>query len=193
MKTIQIPMNSNPFTVVINNHEYSYTAGETVEVPDEVAAAIEDALELEPKPIRYLSNFEMLIDGSITELDEKSIEGITTISEYAFYLQKNLKKVTLPKSVEMLNSYAFYACSNLTTVILDDGLNSIRGNAFARCSKLKSVHLPITPPDLASENAFDSINASCVFYCRSQESLDAYKAATIWSTLAGTYSFVVEA
>lgn len=42
MKTIQIPMNSNPFTVVINNKEYSYTAGQTIEVPDEVAEAIEN-------------------------------------------------------------------------------------------------------------------------------------------------------
>ena len=40
MKTIQIPMNSNPFTVVINNSVYQYKAGQTVEVPDEVAEVI---------------------------------------------------------------------------------------------------------------------------------------------------------
>lgn len=50
MKTIQIPTNCNPYIVVINNHVYTYKAGETAEVPDEVAEAIEDALELEPKP-----------------------------------------------------------------------------------------------------------------------------------------------
>ena len=50
MKAIQIPKSSNPFIVVINNTVHSYAAGETVEVPDEVAAAIEDALELVPKP-----------------------------------------------------------------------------------------------------------------------------------------------
>ena len=50
MKAIQIPKNSNPFIVVINNKAYSYAAGEAVEVPDEVAEAIEDAIALEPKP-----------------------------------------------------------------------------------------------------------------------------------------------
>lgn len=40
MKTIQIPMNSNPFTVIINNSVYHYKAGETIEVPDEVAEVI---------------------------------------------------------------------------------------------------------------------------------------------------------
>ena len=50
MKTIQIPTNSNPFIVNINNNVYQYRAGDTIEVPDDVAEAIEDALELVPKP-----------------------------------------------------------------------------------------------------------------------------------------------
>lgn len=50
-KTITIPTNCNPYIVVINNHVYTYKAGETVEVPDEVAEAIEDAIALESKPI----------------------------------------------------------------------------------------------------------------------------------------------
>lgn len=40
MKTIQIPTTSNPFIVSINNQVYSYRAGTTVEVPDEVAEVI---------------------------------------------------------------------------------------------------------------------------------------------------------
>ena len=56
MKTIQIPTNSNPFIVSINNHVYQYRAGETAEVPDEVAAAIEDVLELEPRTNKIASN-----------------------------------------------------------------------------------------------------------------------------------------
>ncbi len=50
-KTIKIPEYKNPFTVVINNTVYQYGAGETVEVPDEVAEAIKGAIELEPKAI----------------------------------------------------------------------------------------------------------------------------------------------
>ena len=39
-KTITIPTNCNPYIVVINNHVYAYRAGDTIEVPDEVAEAI---------------------------------------------------------------------------------------------------------------------------------------------------------
>ena len=49
MKTISIPKHNNPFTVKINNKEYTYKAGETIEVPDEVAEAIGNAIVLEPK------------------------------------------------------------------------------------------------------------------------------------------------
>lgn len=40
MKTITIPTYNNPFIVNINNKEYTYKAGETIEVPDEVAEVI---------------------------------------------------------------------------------------------------------------------------------------------------------
>lgn len=41
MKTIKIPECMNPFEVTINGKHYSYPAGTTQEVPDEVAAVIE--------------------------------------------------------------------------------------------------------------------------------------------------------
>ncbi len=40
-KTVTIPNCKNPYVVIINNKKYIYTAGETVEVPDEVAEVIE--------------------------------------------------------------------------------------------------------------------------------------------------------
>lgn len=47
-KTITIPKNNNPFIVNINNREYIYKGGETVEVPDEVAEVIEAHTEAQP-------------------------------------------------------------------------------------------------------------------------------------------------
>ena len=170
MKTIQIPTTSNPFIVNINNHAYQYRAGETAEVPDEVAEAIEDALELKPEAKRYLSKFDQRIDGSLERLVAKDLEGITTISHCAFYCCLNLTEVTIPSSITL-----------------------IEDSAFDWCKKLAKVYLPLTPPTLDSVKAFNTIRADCVFYCKTQASLDAYKAAENWSTLAGTYSFVVEA
>ena len=170
MKTIQIPTNSNPFVVIINRDVYSYIAGETIEVPDDVAAVIENALALEPKPKRYLSKFAQLVGGELYEVTAEDLEGVSTMDVSAFSSRPNLLKVAMPNSITKIEQYV-----------------------FNWCTKLEGVWLPETPPALVNANAFDKINASCVFHCKTQESLDAYKAAANWSTLTDTYSFVVEA
>lgn len=168
-KTISIPEYNNPFIVNINNKEYIYKAGATIEVPDEVAEAIEDALELVPKPKRYLSKFAQLVGGELSEVTARDLEGVSTIDVSAFSSRPKLKKVAMPNSITKIEQYA-----------------------FNWCAKLEGIWLPETPPTLVNANSFDKIKADCVFYCKTQASLDAYKAAPNWSTLTGTYSFVVE-
>ena len=169
MKTIQIPTTSNPFIVNINNHGYQYRAGDTIEVPDEVAEAIEDALELEPKAEVQKSKIARLTEDSLEEITAEDLAGISTLSRCAFYWRINLKSVKIPDNITTLSAYS-----------------------FAYCSGLKAVYLPEVPPTLGAD-CFKSAPSSCTFYCKTQESLDAYKAAPDWSTLTGTYSFVVEA
>ena len=194
MKTIQIPTNSNPFTVNINNQVYQYRAGETVEVPDEVAAAIEDALELEPKPERYLSKLAQRADGSITEITINDLEGIETIVDSAFRFCYSARTIEIPDSVKRIMQYAFQTCNSATSLRFGESskIESIGTGAFNWCSVLERVYLPPKPPTLENVNAFGDINKKCVFYCKTQESLDAYKAAEYWNTLTDTYSFVVE-
>ena len=194
MKSITIPKYNNPFTVNINNKEYTYKGGETIEVPDEVAEAIEDALELAPKPKRYLSKFAQRIDGSITELTARDLAEVETISPYSFNYCVKLKSVTIPNGITKIDAGAFYGCNNIEIVRFEDGdkPKSIEATAFSRCAKLKSVYLPKVPPLLPNADAFSVIDATCTFYCKSQAILDAYKAAPNWSTLTGTYAFVVE-
>ena len=192
METITIPEYKNPFTVIINNQEYQYHGGETIEVPDEVAEAIEDALELVPKPKRYLSKLAQRAEGSISEVNENDLEGVESIASYAFAHCEGLATVTIPDSVRLIEKHAFYGCSTLESVAMGNNITKIEVYAFDWCTGLKSVYLPETPPVLNYTNTFGNISADCVFYCKTQASLDAYKAASNWSTLAGTYSFVVE-
>ena len=195
MKTIQIPTTSNPFIVNINNNEYQYRAGETIEVPDEVAEAIEDALELEPKPKRYLNKLAQRADCSITDLIISDLDGVENIAYFAFGQCVSLISVEIPDCVKTLSGSAFHGCNRLQYVRFgaNSRLESIGTEAFRWCSQLKKVYLPVTPPALADINAFANVNTACLFCFKTQASLDAYKAAENWSTLAGTFSYVVEA
>ena len=49
-QTVKIPDSSNPFVVKINNDEYSYPAGTTQNVPDEVASVIASHNSAQPIP-----------------------------------------------------------------------------------------------------------------------------------------------
>ena len=171
MKTITIPKRFGypQLDICINGKKYILKSGIEISVEDEVAKIIENALALEPKPKKYPSRFAQFVEGSLKEIIKEDFEGISMIFNCAFYGNYNLKKVTIPQNITKIES-----------------------GAFGWCSNLEGVWLPETPPTLLYTNAFDNIKASCVFYCKTQASLDAYKAATNWSTLAGTYSFVVE-
>lgn len=183
MKTIQIPMNSNPFTVVINNKEYSYTAGETIEVPDEVAGAIEDALELAPKYKTRLSKVASLADRSITELTTDDFLGVTKIGLYAFAYCKELKRVSLGSGVTSIGDAAFSYCDSLNSFDIHDKITSIGAYAFAGCTGLKRVIVrPATPP-IIKTNTFSSVPSTCVFEVPSV-AVEAYKSAEYWSAFA---------
>ena len=194
MKTIQIPTNKNPYVVIINNKTYTYKAGETVEVPDEVAEAIQDALDLAPKYGRYLSRFAQRADGSIAKITVEDLEGIETIADHSFNYCHKLTDVTVPDSITNIGNGAFYNCVNLEIIrfVGNSKVNSIGKSVFDWCVKLASVYLPETPPMLEDVNAFANIKSTCTFYCKTQASLDAYKSAANWSTLTGTYTFTVE-
>ena len=181
-----------------------------------MAEAIEDALELVPKPKKPSSAncLPSYIDGSLTEITAKMLEGatkielymfanskivsieipksVTRIEKYAFYNCRYLESITIPDVVTELSDETFFNCKALTSFVIPTTVKNIGTSVFANCNNVTKFYLPETPPALADINAFSTVNSACKFYCKTQESLNAYKAATNWSTLAGTYAFVVE-
>ena len=182
-KTITIPTNCNPYIVVINNHVYAYRAGDTIEVPDEVAEAIEDALELVPKPKKYLSKFAQFSEGTLTEINASDLDGIAIIYAYSFFNSGSLQNVAVPDSVATIGYSAFYKCLALSNVTIGNSVTEIRDNAFADCQELKKMILkPTTPPTIYS-NTFANIPPTCVIEVP-LEAVGAYKSAPYWSAIA---------
>lgn len=73
-------------------------------------------------------------------------DGVTTISERAFYGCEKLTTVTIPASVKEIWWESFKNCKAMTTFTIpaDSKLTKIGREAFARCDKLESIFIPAT-------------------------------------------------
>lgn len=114
-------------------------------------------------------------------------EGVTSIGDSAFDLNRTIESVVIPDSVktigycafldcrsmtrlimgngvESLGSNAFDSCSGLTTVTLSDSLTSISAYAFYKCSSLKSIVIPVSVTGLGREAFRYCNNIETVYY-----------------------------
>lgn len=68
-------------------------------------------------------------------------DGVTGISEWAFYGNDALTDITIPNGVKSIGEDAFSECTNLTSVVIGDGLREFGLGAFRYCENLKTVTL----------------------------------------------------
>lgn len=69
-------------------------------------------------------------------------EGVTEISQVAFWCCEDLKSVIIPDSVTSIGEWAFASCTSLTSVAIPDSVTSIGSDAFRGCTSLTSVTIP---------------------------------------------------
>ena len=69
-------------------------------------------------------------------------DGITHIAQNAFSGCANLKSVTLPSSMEIIDFKAFAGCKGLTSVSIPDTVTEIAKSAFYVCNALENVVIP---------------------------------------------------
>ena len=118
-------------------------------------------------------------------------DSVTSIGYYAFSRCSGLTSigpigsgasVEIPNSVTSIGGGAFSSCTSLTSIDIPSGVTRIGQSAFDNCSGLTSITVEATTPASLSVSAFDNTN-NCPIYVPC-ESVDAYKAATNWSTYA---------
>ncbi len=69
-------------------------------------------------------------------------DGVTSVSDNAFYRCTSLASVKIPNSVTSIGANAFYRCTSLTGVTIPNNVTSIGANAFYECTSLTSVKIP---------------------------------------------------
>ena len=68
--------------------------------------------------------------------------GVTNISNLAFYNCTSLSNVTISDSVTSIGLGAFAGCTNLININIPDNVTSIGISAFSECTNLKNIKLP---------------------------------------------------
>ena len=135
-------------------------------------------------------------------------DGVTSIGSSAFYYCYSLASIIIPDGVTSIGSSTFGSCYSLASITMPDGVTSIEFSAFSSCYSLASITIPdgVTSigsstfhycysvafydftahtkiPKLSNTNVFTGIAADCQIRVPAAL-VDAWKAATNWSTYA---------
>ena len=100
-------------------------------------------LNSQPDGVVYIGKSAYGYKGDMPKNTELSLKsGITNISGYAFYEEKNLTSVKIPETVNRIGNWAFLDCEGLKNVNIPDGVKRIESWTFSNCSSLTSITVP---------------------------------------------------
>ena len=125
-------------------------------------------------PMRYANNL-YLNNEIVTDLVIP--EGVTSISDCAFYRCGSLTSITIPDSVTSIGKSAFYGCSGLKSLTIGKGITNIDGNPFEGLyysdyatgyDSLSEIIIPKSVTEIES-GTFENFSAlTTVKYCGSE-------------------------
>lgn len=69
-------------------------------------------------------------------------QGVTSISDSAFYNCKNLQSIEIAQTVTEIGAGAFSWCRSLTSIEIPEGVTQIKSNTFYECTSLADINLP---------------------------------------------------
>ena len=178
----------------ISGSAFAYcTSLTSIVIPDSVTS-------IEFEAFRGCSNLTNIVFGENSQL---TYFGTSTFEDCS-----SLTSVEIPDGVTELNDYLFKNCTSLTNVIIPNSITCFRRDVFEGCSSLISIEIPgsigsmysgvfydcenlisvtfnsITPPTLVSGAAIFGNNPSSLVIYVPAESVEAYKAASGWSSYA---------
>ena len=75
-------------------------------------------------------------------------QGVTTVSDYAFYGMSAITEVNLPETLTSIGDFAFAYCQKLETVSIPESVTSIGEGAFEACGALEAILVPSSVTEL---------------------------------------------
>lgn len=99
--------------------------------------------------------------------------------------QNTIQKVEIGGGVTSIGIFTFFRCYSLSSITIPNSVTSIDNSAFQNCYGVRYYDFTrhTTVPTLSNTNAFNGISADCEIRVPAAL-VDAWKAATNWSTYA---------
>lgn len=116
--------------------------------------------------------------------------SVTSIGMSVFDACRSLTSITILDSVTSIGESAFLDCTGLTSVTIGNGVTSIGGYAFLGCNELKIIRMSATNPPTLNSGVFEDTSIEKIIVPKS--AINAYKAATGWSTYADKIVYEVD-
>ena len=88
-------------------------------------------------------------------------KSVTTIGDWAYLGNSNIKTFVVPKHITKIGTSAFSNCFELTTISIPESVTSIGKGAFRGCNKLTSAELPNSLTSIADETFHSTGLKSC--------------------------------
>ncbi len=106
-------------------------------------------------------------------------------------IDKNGNEVTelvIPDGVTSISNRAFYGCSNLTSIVVPDSVTSIGERAFYNCSKLTSIVIPDSVSSIGDKVFFVCRNLTDIYYTGTKSEWNAITKGTDWDSNTAPYT-----
>ena len=181
-QTVIIPSCMNPFEITINNHTYSFKAGESVEMPDDVAEVIKHHVDSVPKPLDKeegsegssvdVQPIEITENGTYTAPSGVAYSPIEVnvassgggVNKLAQVADGSVTKIIASdlQGATNFKRYMFYECRNLTDFEMPNGVELVDEYAFSYCTSLKNATI---------SNSVKSIARGVFSHCEKLESI----------------------
>ena len=134
------------------------------------------------------------IPPSVTDFGQYAFKDVSSLNSVTIDYASNatletnqfngssITSLTIGSNPTSIGQGMFQKCTRLTSIVIPSNISSINSSAFYNCSGLTSITVHNTTPPTLGNIVFDNTN-NCPIYVPS-ESVDAYKAASGWSSYA---------
>lgn len=134
-----------------------------------------------PSSVRSIGDFAFTTSGIINLTIS---EGVTSLGQQCFASNTALVNLVIPDSVTTLGNAPFRQCSGLKNITIGSGITSLVNEMFWTAKPDTLTMRRTTPPTALANNFQTWPTHIYVPYSEDHSVLNAYKAASVWSTYA---------